>query len=194
MTTQPFTTKLRDSVPKVDDQVAVGENLEFQRKWWRFEAVVWCCFLLILACDALGLFGRGWLAKAQRTTPDGALSLHYERVERASTPSIITLDLGPQAIHDGRVQLFVSDSLIKPLGALRISPQPETSTIGGGGIIYSFPAVATPISQGPISATAISQGAMSVQIALEPSFPGLHRFRIQVLGSSAIIARVLVLP
>ncbi|HZP06840.1 MAG TPA: hypothetical protein VFB43_18210 [Terracidiphilus sp.] len=179
MSSLPFTSKVEDSVPKVDGAVAVGENLEFQRKWWSFENGVWCVFLAILVCDVLGLFGRGWLAKAQRTSTDGALTLHYERIERASTPSIMTLDFGEEAIHRGHVQVFVSDSVVKPLGAQRISPQPESSAIGNGGILYSFPALHAP---------------MSAQIQLEPSFPGVHPFRIQVTGSSAIDARVLVVP
>jgi hypothetical protein len=66
-------------VPKIDDQVAVGEDLDFQCKWWRFEDAVWCVFLAVLICDLLGLFGRGWFAKAERSTPDEALTLHYER-------------------------------------------------------------------------------------------------------------------
>jgi hypothetical protein len=179
MSTLPFKTKQEDTVPKVDDAVAVGEDLDFQRKWWRFEDAVWCFFLAVLICDLLGLFGRGWLAKAQRSTPDGALTLHYERVERASTPSIMTMDLGSQAVHNGRVQLFVSDSVVKPLGAQRVSPQPQISTIGDGGIMYTFPATHAP---------------MSVQINLQPSFPGVHPFHIQLMGSPAIDARVLVVP
>ncbi len=60
MSTQPLTKPVEDSVPKVSEAVAVGENLDFQRSWWRFERVVWSVFLVILICDVLGLFGRGW--------------------------------------------------------------------------------------------------------------------------------------
>jgi hypothetical protein len=179
MSSQPFLHPVEDSVPKVSGTIAVGENLEFQRKWWRFEHIVWSIFLLILLCDLLGLFGRGWLAKAKRQTPDGALTLDYERIERASTPSIMTLQFGHSAIVDGRIQVFVSDSLVKPLGAQLIAPQPEISTIGHGGITYTFPATESP--------------AM-VQIQLEPSFPGLHHFRIKPLGSESIDANIFVVP
>ena len=53
-----------DEVPKVDNAVAVGEDLEFQERWWTFERVIWSFFALILLADMLGAFGRGWLAKA----------------------------------------------------------------------------------------------------------------------------------
>jgi hypothetical protein len=185
----PVESPIEDSVPKVsgdqasgsetDNQLAVGEDLEFQRRWWRFETVVWSFFLVLLIADVLGLFGRGWLAKARRSTPDQALNLDYERIERASTPSIMTLTFGPEAIRDNHIQLFISDSLVKPLGAQRISPQPEVSAVGNGGITYTF---------------AATQAPAIVQIALEPSFPGSHPFRIALPNEPAINATIFVVP
>ena len=84
---QPFRTPVLDSVPRVADEVAVGEDLNFQRKWWTFERIIWSFFVLILICDLLGVFGRGWLAKGKLSTPDHALTLDYERVERSATAS-----------------------------------------------------------------------------------------------------------
>jgi hypothetical protein len=185
MPSAPTTKPVEDSVPKIGD-VAVGEDMDFQRRWWRFEDIVWSIFLVILVCDLLGLFGRGWLAKAKQSTPDQALTLDYERIERASTPSIMTFHFAPSAIHDGHIQLFVSDTIVKQLGAQRVSPQPAVSALSPQGITYTFAATA---------------GPDVVEIALEPSFPGLHTFRVQLLGSSggnadsdAINAKVFVVP
>ena len=179
----PFSTPVEDTVPKIGNEVAVGENLEFQRRWWRFESAVWFFFLLILICDLLGLFGRGWLAKANRSTPDHALTIDYERIARASTPSVMTLHFNADAIHDHQVRLYVSDSIVKPLGAQRISPQPSRSAVGQDGITYTFPATAAPAT---------------IQIALEPSFPGSHPFQIRLLHGDAtqgeVNASVFVVP
>ena len=183
MPSQPFTSPVTDSVPKVGDSVAVGEDLDFQRKWWRFERVVWIFFLFILVCDVMGLFGRGWLAKDRRSTPESALTVDYERIARASTPSVMTLRFGPEAIHDGNIRLYISDTLVKPLGAQRISPQPAVSAVGNDGITYTF---------------AATQAPATVQIALEPSFPGAHPFRIELLNGAAIQdaieAKIYVVP
>lgn len=179
MTTEPLTMPVGDSVPKVSDTIAVGENLDFQRKWWRFERVVWSIFLVILICDVLGLFGRGWLAQTSSRTSDGALNLKYERIERANTPSIMTLEFGDGAIKDGKIEVYVSDSIVKPLGAQRVSPQPQQSTLGDDGITYTFAATKSPAV---------------VQIALEPSFPGVHPFKVQVPGRDAIEGKILVVP
>ena len=179
MNDQMGRTPVEDSVPKADNDVAIGEDLAFQRRWWRFERVIWGFFCLLLICDVVGLFGRGWLAKAQAADPSRTFLLDYERTERASTPSIMTIHFYPSAIREGKVQLFVSEDLIKTLGAQRISPQPEMSVIGNGGITYSFPATQTP---------AIAE------IQLQPSFPGIHHFSIQTPGNQAVRATVLVVP
>ncbi|HEV2644990.1 MAG TPA: hypothetical protein VGU46_01355 [Acidobacteriaceae bacterium] len=168
-----------DSIPKVHDEVSVGANLEFQRKWWRFEHIVWSVFFLILLADLLGAFGRGWLAKAHRSTPDQALTVDYERIARASTPSILSLHFSPPAIRDNHIQVFLSDSIIQQLGAQRISPQPVVSAAGEGGITYTFAATRAPAI---------------VQISLQPQFPGSHAFRIQLANEPAIQASTFVLP
>ncbi len=175
----PFTKPVGDSVPKVDNTVAVGEDLEFQRRWWKFERMIWSFFLLVLVCDALGLFGRGWLAKAHASTRDGALDLKYERIERASTPSIMAIKFGPNAIQNGAVHLFLSDDVIRPLGAQRIAPQPASYVLGEGGITYTFPATGAPAT---------------VTIALEPSFVGAHPFTIGIPGSDPIRGTIVVVP
>ena len=176
---QPFRRPVVDSVPKVADEVAVGEDLNFQRKWWKFERIIWVFFLLVLVCDVLGLFGRGWLAKGKRSTPDQALTLDYERVERSASPSIMTLHFGPAAAHNGHIQVFVGNDVIRGLGARRISPQPATSALTDGGITYTFDSGSTPTI---------------AEIALQPMFPGRHKIRVQLPGSQPIEASVFVLP
>lgn len=175
----PFESPVEDSVPKVQNAVAVGEDIEFQRKWWHFEKIVWPILLAIVLFDMLGGFGRGWLSKAKKSTPDQALTVDYERVMRASTPSIMTLKFTDAAIHNGRIIFFVGDSIVKPLGAQRISHQPAISSVGEGGVTYVFPA---------------SQSPATVQIQLEPSFPGPQRFHLQVEGSAAIDGTAFVMP
>ena len=179
MATQAEVVPVGDSVPKVDDTIAVGEDLDFQRRWWRFEKVVWSFFGLILIADLTGLLGRGPLANARRQTTDGTLQLKYERVLRENTSSIMTVLPGEPALHNGELQLYVSDSILKEFGADRIIPQPKTTALGGGGVTYTFPATQLP---------------MTIQIELKPSFIGRHVFTISVPGGEAIQAKSLVLP
>lgn len=170
---------VEDSVPMVDGQVAVGEDIEFQRRWWRFEKIIWSLFGLILLADLSGILGRGPLAKAERTAPDHTFNLKYERVERANTSSMMTFTPGAAAVHDGAFRLFVSDSIVKELGAQRVIPQPQSSIIGNGGTTYSFQATSLP---------------MIVQIELKPSFVGMHHFTVSVPGGQPVEAKAFVLP
>jgi hypothetical protein len=86
MPSQIPTVPVEDSVPKVDGGIAVGENLDFHRKWWKFERAIWIFFLMILIADALGAFGRGWLSNSTKSAAAQTLTFDYERIERASTP------------------------------------------------------------------------------------------------------------
>lgn len=167
-------------VPKVDNAVAVGEDLGFQERWWNFERVVWSIFALILVADVLGVFGRGWLAKAELKNPESGMHVKYERVERAMTPSVVSIQFDQSAVRNGSVHLYVSNSVVRDLGESRVIPQPEHSVIGDGGVLYDFP------TQG--------KDPLTVQLELQPSFPGVHPFTLQVPGMAATGSRVVVVP
>jgi hypothetical protein len=168
-----------DEIPRVEDAVSVGEDLDFQRRWWRFEQAAWLLLVLVLIADALGAFGRGWLAQSKRDAADGTLHVRYERIERTGTPSNMVIEFGPSAVHDRKVLLFSSNTIVKELGAQRIIPQPTLSEIGPGGITYTFPAAGSP---------------SMASFALEPAFPGIHHIELQVPGSETIRATIVVLP
>lgn len=168
-----------DNVPKVDDAVAVGEDLAFQERWWTFERVAWSFFVVLLLADVLGLLGGGWLAKAKMQVPGSGMLMKYEKVERSLTPSRVTLQFGPDAIRNGQVKVFVRGNLLKDLGASRILPQPEQSAVGNDGVTYTFPA---------------RGGESEAAFELQPSGPGVHWIYMQVQGKVPVSARVIVLP
>ena len=178
MSQVPFSRPIEDEeIPKVKDEVAVGEDLAFQRKWWRFEHVAWTVLALMVVADLLGAFGRGPLANAKLR--NDSMEVKYERVERSNSPSIMRIEFAPEAIHDGTIQLFVSESMVDRLGNRRIVPEPKSSTIGNGGITYEFAANGVPAT---------------VQFALQPAKPGHERFTVGVPGQTSISAGVFVMP
>jgi hypothetical protein len=179
MATEPFTRPVKDSIAKVNNEIEVGENLDFQRKWWRFENVVWVLFTLIILLDVAGLFGRGPIAKSERRSADGTIDVKYERIERTDSPSILTINFAQSAIQDGKINLYVSESLVKGLGAQRVVPAPAETMIGNGGLTYTFPASRIPAA---------------VDLALEPAGPGVYDFTLGVVGAAPIHAKVFVIP
>lgn len=168
-----------DAIPKVDNAVAVGEDLKFQERWWIFEYVVWSVFVLALIADAVGIFGRGWLAHAALKTPGSGMEVKYERVDRTGTPSRLSIAFDQDAVANGQVQLLASDSMIKGLGAMRIIPAPEHSVVGQDGILYTFPATG---------------GTAQVEFELQPPAPGNQHWKLQVPGKQAVEANVFVVP
>ncbi len=173
------TQPISDSVPKINNEVAVGEDLDFQRSWWKFERAVWYVFALLVILDLAGAFGRGPLAYAHAEPADASITIDYERIERFSTPSILTVNFDKATIHDGKVQLWVSESLVKKLGNQRVVPQPLESQVGDGGILYTFSATHIPAS---------------IEFALTPASPGTTELKMQVPGFNPVRMRVYIVP
>ena len=179
-------TPVEDSVAKVNNEIAVGSDLAFQRRWWKYERVVWTLFGLIIVLDALGAFGRGPIAKAQVRAPDGSFTLKYEHIERFRTPSILSVLFEPQAIHNGEVQLWLCQNYVDPLGNQRIIPQPVSSTPLNGGILYTFK-----INDMQVGS---QRQPPTVQFALEPGKTGIFKLQIGAPGSGQVDTSIFVLP
>lgn len=170
---------VEDTVPKVNSEVAVGEDVEFQRKWWKFESAVWIVFIVLVLLDLSGAFGRGPLANAHKATPDGVMNVTYERIERTGTPSVLKVEFGNTAITGKQIHLWADENLITKLGNKQIAPQPESSVVGDGGVHYTFLATTQP-------ATAM--------FSLQPSAPGIYQLTLRASGSSELHFKILVMP
>jgi len=172
-----FEKPVEDSVPKINEEVAVGEDLVFQRKWWKFETFMWWVIALLLLLNFAGVFGRGPAAHAKMSNE--AMLVKYERVERTGTPSILEIQFTPNSLGKGPVKLYVSQSVVDQLGAQRVIPSPADTAVGRGGLTYTFSA---------------EQAPGSVLFALQPSKPGIFHFSVEVPGSPSLSARVVVMP
>jgi len=179
MPTETPTKPVNNPVSKVTAELDVGADMEFQKRWWRFENAIWTVFTVVILLDLAGAFGRGPLAKAEWRSSDGKATVKYERVERYSTPSIITVKVEPAAIRDGKVQIWVSDSLMKQFGMQRLVPEPLDSKLDHNGILFTFPSASIPDS---------------LYFSLQPKSPGLYPFTLRVAGSEELNAKVLVMP
>jgi hypothetical protein len=173
------TRPVEDSVPKINDELAVGSDLEFQNRWEKLETVIWCFLVLFLLLSLAGLFGRGPLSKVTAQSPDGSMQVDYERFQRFSTPSVLNVRVNPASIRNRQVQLWVSESLVKPLGNQRVIPQPERSELGDGGIVYTFPA---------------SETSASIEFQMQPSAIGKSELKMRIPGNAEVDLNVYVMP
>ena len=177
MSQQTLESEVKDSVPKINDEVAVGEDLGFQERWWRFENAVWIFFVFVLICTVLGLLGRGPLSHGK--VQNDAMTINFERIARTGTPSLMEIVLTPAAIQNGNVRLYVSETVIKELAAQRVIPSPAQSVIGDGGITYTFP---------------ITQIPASIKFGLQPDGPGVYRMAVGIAGQPPLESKIYVLP
>ncbi|MFL6447150.1 MAG: hypothetical protein ACJ746_05615 [Bryobacteraceae bacterium] len=173
------TRPIEDSVAKVNDELAVGSDLEFQRRWESGERIIWIFLIIFLLLSLAGLFGRGPLAHAKIAAADGSMQVEYERFQRFGTPSVLTVTIDAQAIHNEHAQLWVSESLVRPLGNQRVIPQPDKSQIGNGGVLYTFPA---------------SKSPGFVEFQTQPSKVGASELKLRVPGHSELNLKIFVMP
>lgn len=173
------TRPIDDSVPKVNDELAVGSDLEFQHRWESLENIVWIFLVIFLLLSLVGFFGRGPMANVKAKSADGSMEVDYERFERFSTPSVMTVKIAPTAIHNGTVELWVGEALVNPLGNQRVIPQPDKSQVGNGGVLYSFPA---------------SQGQASIEFQVQPSKIGKTELKMRIPGYSELDLNIYVFP
>jgi hypothetical protein len=179
-------SKVEDSVAKVNNEIAVGSDLAFQRKWWRFERAVWVLFVVVVVFDVLGLFGRGPIASAKLVSSDRSFTVKYERIERFRTPSILSVLIAPSAIHDGKFQIWLSQQYVDPLGNQRIIPQPLSSVPMNGGILYTF--------QVGTQTVGSRREDPTIQFALEPGEAGVFKLQIGVPQGPAVQTDIYVMP
>jgi hypothetical protein len=170
---------VRNSVAQVNDEVAVGEDLSFQRRWWRFERFAWIFFTLIIVLDLAGAFGRGPLAHARAQSSDQELTVEYERIERTGTPSMMNITLGTNTLRADHIELFVSETVFSGLGAQRVVPQPAESRVGRGGLSYTFLARDAPAR---------------VSLELTPPHAGWFSFRLRAVNGAEVTGKIWVVP
>ena len=171
--------KPRSSVDRVHDEIAVGTNMEFERKWWRLERTAWTVMVILLIAGFVGLFGRGPLATANAQSSDGALTMRYEHFERYRTPAKIAVTLKGAGVRNHAALLWVSDSLLKQLGNQRVSPQPAVSELGGDHTLYAFP---------------VHDDQARVEFTLEPERPGVFDVVVGVFNGPELHRQIIVWP
>ena len=177
---------VEDSVAKVNNEIAVGSDLAFQRRWWKYERAVWAFFAIIVLLDVAGAFGRGPIAKAKVEPADHSFTVKYEHIERFRTPSILSVLFAPTAIHNGQVQLWLCQNYVDPLGNQRIIPQPVSSTPLNGGILYTFNVNEMQVGS--------KRQPPTVQFALEPGQTGVFKLQIGAPGGDQVETSIFVLP
>lgn len=171
----------RSSIHRINEELTIGDDIEFETLWWRIERGLWLFLSIVLLLALSGLLGNGPLAHHEIDTPDQALEVRYERVAHYKSPAILQVRIRPQLFQNGRAYLWINRVIVNDMGEQRIIPQPEQSSPGDNGILYVFPVedVTRPLI---------------VSFALEPSKVGIFRQEVRVDPRHDLFPRSTILP
>lgn len=161
--------------------IELYEDVDFQRRQWRWQRFGWVLMCLFAAAGLLGYFGDGPYSAGVASSTDGALRLDYERFARRDAVSRLRVTLAPQALVDGHVELRVGNDYLRNVQIHAITPEPEQSIAGAEDVAYRF-------------AGAASGRELVIWFVVETQKAGMQQLRIGASGGTGLAARQLVFP
>lgn len=140
----------------------ISDDIDFQRKSWRFERIGWFVLIIIMLLTLLGLFSKGPLSTRHISSVEGALHVEYQRFQRHGAHSrlIITAQVAPSST----AYVQFSPQLLKAFTLEEIHPAPQNSSTQQGGLL--------------LESRADPQGAVTLYLSLRPE--GLGNFQQSV--------------
>ena len=165
----------------VNDELEVGFDEVFERRWHRAEQFGRVFMVLFVAAGLAGLFGVGPYSHHTDKTSDAALAVDFEPVARSQTGTQITLHLSN--LTDMPTQrLFISSHVVEPMGLQLILPQPVNTQALNDGLLLTF------------AVPAGTQDAL-VRLMLQPSgVIGLEHLEARLEGHAALRWTQLIVP
>ena len=167
-----------------DDGLELHTDMGFVRREWQIERVAWGVMLLIVIAAALGLFGAGVLSTSSVSSEDGVLHVDYSRFVRVTASTQLDLEVGPEAVEDGSVQLAISHEYLAAVDIEHILPEPSSATTSAEGVIYTI----------DIEGDIEGGTPALITIEVEPTGFGPHAGNLGVVGGPDVRLRQFVYP
>jgi hypothetical protein len=166
---------------RVDGVLDVGEDIDFERRWWRMERAIRVVQGLLLVVGLAGILGRGPLNEADAQSERQGLRVHYERVARFRTPTVLDITIKRPALTDSTARIWVSQRYLDAVPVSRTLPQPREVMLVADGQVYVFP---------------VAPAADSAQLRfyLEPGSLGSQRGAVGPAGTRPVSFSQTVLP
>ncbi|WP_136476108.1 hypothetical protein [Pseudomonas sp. DG56-2] len=114
----------------------VQEDMNMQRRVWRFERAGWYVLVIILLLGLAGLFGNGPLSDAQVMSEDGRLLVEYQRLSRSGTTDSLRITVRGRAQEP--IMLQLGGSLLREASIETIQPAPQVSRSQGKAILLQL--------------------------------------------------------
>ena len=121
-------------------ELDIDQDMDLQRKDWKFQHAGRCVMLLLVIAALLGAFGQGWLARAEVGAKGDALWMEYDRIVRHRASTQLKLHLAPQAAANGTMRLWVQEDYLQSVSIESITPEPKKVVLEKEGLSYEFAA------------------------------------------------------
>jgi hypothetical protein len=125
--------KPEKKVEKVFTALEIDESIDLHIKAWRIQPIAWFFIMLFIATGALGLYGTGWLSKAEFSS--NHVTVRYEKYFRYGAQ--MKLEVSDMNSFGQTVLMFNGDYLSN-FSVESVVPEPDRINISGGAIHYFF--------------------------------------------------------
>ncbi len=164
----------------MNDEFEVGFDEPFERRWYRLELAGRTLILVFVLCGLAGLLGRGPFSHRRVEVPAAGMSVDFEPVARAQTPTQVTFHLAGSP-GSGETSIFIDTKLIEPMGLQRVQPEPVHQQAVDGGIMLQF-------------ALPPGAGDAMVRLILQPSQWGFQTLLAKRGDAAPLVWHQMVLP
>lgn len=114
----------------------VEEDMPMQQRVWRFERVGWYVLVMIVLLGLAGLFGNGPLSDAEVVSPDGRITVEYQRLSRSGTTDQLFITV--QGTPGEAVMLQLEGSLFRQASIETLQPEPLRSVSNGPALLLQL--------------------------------------------------------
>lgn len=121
-----------------DRSLQIEEDLTFQRHQMRFERIGWTTMGAILVAALCGLLGNGVLSDATAGDEGDPFRVRYERLDRTSNPTSLTIELSAAAASAGQARVAVDRAWVDEVTIESVAPEPESVEVGADRLVYIF--------------------------------------------------------
>lgn len=153
----------------------LDEDLEFQRREWRFQRAGWWGLSAFVLAAVLGAFGGGPLSAATATSAEGALRIEYERFVRVGTRTRLAIHAQMPSRQPNGLELTIDRSYFEAMRIERIAPEPVDLAIESSTVTLRFEPTA--------------RENVSVFVDLQPAGVGRHPTTVRVSGAGSVAIR-----
>lgn len=116
----------------------IDQDLGFQEGEWIAQRVLWAILFAIIMLALLGLFGTGPLSSMKAGSEDEGITLDYERFVRHDGRASLVVDVSPDQVSEGQVEVWLNESYLSDVQMESISPQPDEVRSDGDRQVYVF--------------------------------------------------------